>query len=116
MAGPQLSKRAKKSDRTAQTNDIQARFRQLLEGNFDAIGQGLVQKASEGNYNAAQLLLRYSGVSPDLNFDAAGDDDQQQARIFFLEMVELMVGQRTDNSHNGDRSYVETAPGSPDLK
>jgi hypothetical protein len=114
LAGRQLSKRAKKGDGTPQTNQIQARLRQLLEGNLDAIGQGLVQKASEGNYNAVQLLLRLSGVDPDPKFGAVEDDDQQQGRIFFLEMVERMVGQRPEDSHNRDKSHGGAAE-APDL-
>lgn len=104
MAGRQLSNRAKKSGVTPQTDRIQARFRQLLDENVDAIGQGLVQKASEGNYNAAQLLLRFSGVDPDADFGSAAEDDRQHARIFFLEMVERMVAERPDSSHEGDKS------------
>lgn len=85
-------------DAAAQAEQIRARLRNLLEENLEGIGQGLVQKAVEGNYNAAQLLLRLSGIDTDPGAGGSAEDDQRQARIFFLEMVEQMLGERRDES------------------
>lgn len=83
---------------TAQVEQIQARLRDLLEENLDGIGHGLVQKAIEGNYNAAQLLLRLSGIDTDPGAGVSMEEDQRQARIFFLEIVEQMLGEQPDES------------------
>lgn len=82
----------------ARKTQSQARWRELVDKNLDAIGRGLVQKASEGNYNAAQLLLRLGGMDPDA--DPAADTDAAEARMFFLEMVEQMLGLRREDGQS----------------
>jgi hypothetical protein len=91
---------------TAQTDRVRAKFSKLLDESLDDIGRSLVQKAIEGNYNAAQLLLRLSGTESEPAPGITPEEDRQQARIFFLEMVEQMLGQRLDDT---DDEAGETA-------
>jgi hypothetical protein len=97
--GRKFGKRVKKRKKTTAPGKIQARLQEMLEENLDGIGSGLVQKAIEGHYNAAQLLLRLSGVDPEPGPGGAPEEDRQQARMFFLEMVEEMLGERPDEVH-----------------
>jgi hypothetical protein len=83
----------KKQSKPRLTRQIQARLRELLEENLESIGRGLIQKATEGNYNAAQLLVRLSGIDDDCESerDTKADEDRQLGRMFFLEMAGRML-------------------------
>jgi hypothetical protein len=72
-----------------ETGKIQGRFRQIAMKNLDAIGQGLVQRAGEGNYNAANLLLQLGGIGPS---QGKGDRPGGLPRMFLLDLVDKLLG------------------------
>jgi hypothetical protein len=43
---------------------VQKRIREIAIANIENIAQALVQRASEGHYNAAHLLLDLAGLGP----------------------------------------------------
>jgi hypothetical protein len=81
---------------------IHEAFRRLVEANLDAIGQGLVQKASEGNYNAAHLLLELSGVGPSTSKKKDASSPSGLPRMFLIELVEKVLGRRLEQQECDD--------------
>jgi hypothetical protein len=90
----------KKRSKAARTGQIQVRLKKMLEENLEGIGGGLVQKAIEGNYNAAQLLLRLGVADPGQGTGETEEEDRKQARMFFLEMVEQVLGERAEENRS----------------
>lgn len=91
-----FSERVKRQSEKVHADRVQAKLSKLLEENLDGIGQGLVKSAIDGNYNAAQLLLRVGGADVKPGVSDEADEDRRQARMFFLDLVEQMLGERLD--------------------
>jgi FKBP-type peptidyl-prolyl cis-trans isomerase (trigger factor) len=98
-----IRKRMTRANTKAQSEQIQARLQQILEEHVDAIGLAMVQKAREGNYNAAQLLLRLGGIDSSPAPEAAAENERQTTRIIFLDIVEQILGPQTDEGREDDR-------------
>jgi hypothetical protein len=92
-------------------NIIPVTFRRLALANADSIGNGLVQKAREGNYNATHLLLELGGIGSSGNGKTDAGAASSAPRMFLLDLVDKVMSRNRagelhrapDNQTQADR-------------